>query len=49
MLKIQKSVEVIKNKAWFEYFVDLIPANPIDSAARAFSGEIVAVMFFAVM
>ena len=49
VLKIQKSVEVIKNKAWFEYFVDLIPANPIDSAARAFSGEIVAVMFFALL
>ena len=46
VLKIQQNVEVAQNKAWFQYLVDLLPQNPIDSAARAFSGEIIAVMVF---
>ncbi len=47
VLTIQKSVAVIQNKAWYQYIVDLLPQNPVDSCARAFSGEIIAMMFFA--
>jgi DAACS family dicarboxylate/amino acid:cation (Na+ or H+) symporter len=36
-------------KPWTTYITDLIPQNPIDSAARAFGGEIIAVMVFALM
>lgn len=49
VLSISKSVEAVKGKPWFQYFVDLIPTNPVDSAARAFGGEIVAFMIFALM
>ena len=47
VLTIQKNVVATQNKAWYQFFVDLLPQNPIDSAARAFSGEIIAVMVFA--
>ncbi len=47
VLTIQKNATAAQSKAWFQYIVDLMPANPIDSAARAFSGEIIAVMVFA--
>lgn len=46
VLKIQTSLEAVQDKPWFQYIVDLMPQNPIDSAARAFSGEIVALMIF---
>jgi Na+/H+-dicarboxylate symporter len=49
VLKIQDSVKVVSSKPWYQYIVDLLPMNPIDSAAKAFSGEIVAVMFFALV
>ena len=44
VLSIQKNVAATQNKAWWQFIVDLLPQNPIDSAARAFSGEIVALM-----
>lgn len=47
VLSIQKNVTATQGKAWFQYIVDLLPMNPIDSAAKAFSGEIVALMVFA--
>jgi Na+/H+-dicarboxylate symporter len=47
VLSIQKNVAATQAKPWFQYLVDLLPQNPIDSAARAFSGEIIAVMVFA--
>lgn len=47
VLNIQKNVAVTQGKAWYQYIVDLLPQNPIDSAANAFSGEIVALMVFA--
>jgi Na+/H+-dicarboxylate symporter len=47
VLSIQKNVAATVGKAWYQYIVDLLPQNPIDSAARAFSGEIIAVMVFA--
>ncbi|MDR1935958.1 MAG: dicarboxylate/amino acid:cation symporter [Candidatus Accumulibacter sp.] len=47
VLTIQKNAEAAQAKPWFQYLVDLLPQNPIDSAARAFSGEIIAMMVFA--
>ena len=47
VLSIQKNVAATQNKAWWQFIVDLLPQNPIDSAAKAFSGEIVALMVFA--
>ena len=49
VLSINKNVESAKNKPWYQYFIDLIPQNPVDSAARAFGGEIIALMIFALM
>jgi Na+/H+-dicarboxylate symporter len=47
VLTIQKNAIATAAKPWYQYIVDLMPMNPIDSAARALSGEIVAVMVFA--
>lgn len=47
VLSIQKNVAATQGKMWYQYIVDLLPQNPIDSAAKAFSGEIVALMVFA--
>lgn len=47
VLKLQESVKTVTAKPWYQYLVDLLPQNPIDSAARALSGEIVALMVFA--
>jgi Na+/H+-dicarboxylate symporter len=47
VLSIQKNVAATQGKMWYQYIVDLLPMNPIDSAAKAFSGEIVALMVFA--
>ena len=47
VLSIQKNVTATQGKMWYQYIVDLLPMNPIDSAAKAFSGEIVALMIFA--
>ena len=49
VLSISKNVQSAKDKPWFQYFTDLIPQNPVDSAARAFGGEIIALMIFALM
>jgi Na+/H+-dicarboxylate symporter len=47
VLTIAKNAAAAKDKPWFQYLVDLLPQNPIDSAARAFQGEIIAMMIFA--
>lgn len=49
VLSISKNVTAAQDKAWYQYLVDLIPQNPVDSAARAFGGEIIALMVFALM
>lgn len=49
VLTINKNVEAAKNKPWYQYFIELIPQNPVDSAARAFGGEIIALMMFALI
>ena len=49
VLNIQKNVAAASTKPWVQYITDLIPQNPVDSAARAFGGEIIALMIFALM
>ncbi|SDF13976.1 dicarboxylate/amino acid:cation symporter [Sporolituus thermophilus] len=49
VLTISKNVEAAKNKPWYQYFIELIPQNPVDSAARAFGGEIIALMVFSLI
>jgi Na+/H+-dicarboxylate symporter len=46
VITIQKNAFSVADKPWYQYIVDLLPMNPVDSMARAFSGEILAVMFF---
>ena len=47
VMKLQSNAQAAQAKMWYQYIVDLLPMNPIDSAAKAFSGEIVALMIFA--
>ncbi|MDF2501721.1 MAG: gltP [Anaerosporomusa subterranea] len=49
VLTINKNMQAAQSKPWTNYITDLIPQNPVDSAARAFGGEIIAVMVFALM
>lgn len=49
VIKIEENAKAASEKTWQDYIVDLIPQNPIDSAAKAFSGEIVAVMIFSLL
>ena len=49
VLRLQETVRSVTARPWYQYLVDLLPQNPIDSAARAFSGEIVALMVFALI
>ncbi len=46
VIAIQKSVAATQSKPWFQFFVDLLPQNPLDAAVRAFQGEIISFMFF---
>jgi DAACS family dicarboxylate/amino acid:cation (Na+ or H+) symporter len=49
VLSIIKNVEASKTKPWVQYTSDLIPQNPVDSAARAFGGEMIALMIFSLI
>lgn len=49
VISINKNMQLAQEKPWTTYITDLIPQNPIDSAARAFGGEIIALMVFALM
>lgn len=49
VISINKNMQAAQEKPWTTYITDLIPQNPVDSAARAFGGEIIAVMVFALM
>lgn len=49
VLSISKNVQLAKDIPWHQYIINLIPTNPVDSAARAFGGEIIALMIFALM
>ena len=45
-LTIQKNEAATHDKPWFQYIVDLSSQNFIDSAFRAFLGEIIVLMAF---
>lgn len=49
VLSISQNLEKAASIPWYQYIINLIPNNPIDSAARAFQGEIIALMIFALM
>lgn len=49
VLSISQNVKKAADIPWYQYFINLIPNNPVDSAARAFQGEIIALMIFALM
>lgn len=49
VISINKNMQLAQEKPWTTYITDLIPQNPVDSAARAFGGEIIALMVFALM
>lgn len=49
VISINKNMQAAQNKPWTTYITDLIPQNPVDSAARAFGGEIIALMVFSLM
>lgn len=49
VLAINKNVAAAQDKAWYTYITELLPQNPIDSAARAFSGELIPLMVFTLM
>ena len=49
VLSISANVKKAADIPWYQYFINLIPTNPVDSAARAFGGEIIALMIFALM
>jgi len=49
VLSIQENVRSVAGKPWYQYIVDLLPQNPLDSAVRAFQGEIVALMVFSLV
>ena len=49
VIKISDNVKAVEGKQWYQYIVDLLPQNPVDAAARAFQGEIVSLMFFALI
>ena len=49
VIKIENNVKAVADKQWYQYIVDLLPQNPVDAAVRAFQGEIVSLMFFALI
>jgi Na+/H+-dicarboxylate symporter len=49
IVSINKNVQLAQDKPWFQYIIELIPQNPVDSAARSFGGEIMALMVFSLM
>ncbi|MGL5513084.1 MAG: dicarboxylate/amino acid:cation symporter, partial [Sporomusa sp.] len=49
VLAINKNVAAAQDKAWYTYITELLPQNPVDSAARAFSGELIPLMVFTLM
>ncbi|HIU63958.1 MAG TPA: dicarboxylate/amino acid:cation symporter [Candidatus Avacidaminococcus intestinavium] len=49
VIKIQASSATVADKVWVQYILDLFTQNPVDSAARAFSGEIISLMVFSLI
>ena len=49
VIKIQTNAAIAADKPWYQYFIDLLPQNPVYSASKAFEGEIIPLMFFALI
>ncbi|AAM24444.1 DAACS family dicarboxylate/amino acid:cation (Na+ or H+) symporter [Caldanaerobacter subterraneus subsp. tengcongensis MB4] len=47
IISITQTAETLRGLRWYQYIVNLLPQNPIESAAKALQGEIIAVMVFA--
>ena len=49
VISIQKNVTAVQSIPWYQYIVNLLPQNPIDAAARALQGQIMALMVFSLI
>lgn len=49
VIKIGENVAKAQTKVWYQYFTELLTQNPIDSMARAFQGEMIPMMIFALI
>ena len=49
VISISKNVAVAQSKAWYQYFTELLTQNPVDAMARAFQGEMIPMMIFALI
>ena len=49
VISIGKNVAAAQSKAWYTYFTELLTQNPIDSMAKAFQGEMIPMMIFALI
>lgn len=49
VISISKNVAAAQAKAWYQYFTELLTQNPLDSMAKAFQGEMIPMMIFALI
>jgi Na+/H+-dicarboxylate symporter len=49
VIKIGENVAKAQTKAWYQYFTELLTQNPVDSMAKAFQGEMIPMMIFALI
>ena len=49
VISISKNVAAAQSKAWYQYITELLTQNPIDSMAKAFQGEMIPMMIFALI
>jgi len=49
VISISKNVAAAQAKAWYQYFTELLTQNPVDSMAKAFQGEMIPMMIFALI
>ena len=49
VISISKNVAAAQSKAWYQYFTELLTQNPVDAMARAFGGEMIPMMIFALI
>ncbi len=49
VISISKNVAAAQSKVWYQYLTELLTQNPVDSMARAFQGEMIPMMIFALI
>ena len=49
VISISKNVAAAQAKVWYQYFTELLTQNPLDSMAKAFQGEMIPMMIFALI